>query len=129
MIPSAEEVVILEVYVETEDLALKLYSNNVIPAKSDTAANYTVVAGGGYANITLDKDNWTITPGTPTTATYAAQDFDFTGATTAPSVIYGYFIVDGSGVLRGSERFPDSVIPFTPSSGSKIRVTPKFLVN
>lgn len=135
MIPSAEEVVILEDLLEAGDLTLKLYSNNVVPAKANTAAAYTAVSGGGYADVTLDKDLWTITPGVTgppavaTIAQYAAQDFDFTGVTDAPGTIYGYIIVDSLNNLRGAVRFSESVVPFTPILGSKIRITPKVQVN
>lgn len=130
MIPSAQEIAVLQAYLGAGNLLLKLYSNNITPSKGDTAATYTEVIGGGYAAKTLLSANWTYTAGSPTTGIYnAAQDFQFTGPTNAPSVIYGYFIVDLSNNLMGSERFPSGVIPFPPIVGSLIRVLPKMLVN
>lgn len=129
MFPNVAEVLVLEQYLEAEDLTLKLFSNNVTPAEGDTAASYTSVAGGGYAAKTLDKDLWTILSGDPSSGEYAAQDFTFTGATNAPGTIYGYFIVDAANVLRGAERFDAGVVPFTPVNGSLIRITPRLQVS
>lgn len=103
-------------------LTLKLYSNNRTPAAGDTAGSYTEVSGGGYADVDLLYASWSISAGG--IASYAPQDFTFTGATTAPAVIYGYYIVDADGVLRWAERFPGTVVPFTPVNGSLIRITP-----
>ena len=126
VVPNVGEVLALEKYLEEEDLTLKLYSNNVVPAESNTAASFTEVSGGGYASKTLDKDNWTITSGAPSFGSYAAQDFTFTGVTDAPGTIYGYYVVDAANVLRWAERFSESVVPFEPVNGSLIRITPRF---
>ena len=50
----------------------------------------------------------------------------FTGALTAPNTIYGYYIVDADGVLFGSERFSESVVPFATKLNSLIRITPRY---
>lgn len=128
-VPNVGEVIAAQKYLTLENLTLKLFSNNVTPAEGDTAATYTEVTGGGYASKTLALGSWTIVAGDPTTGTYAAQDFAFTGATTGPGTIYGYYLVDGSNVLRGSERFGASVVPFNPVNGSLIRITPKLQVS
>jgi len=110
----------------TDAWLLKLFSNNVTPALADTTATYTEVAGGGYADIALDKNDFDVDPGTPGQALYnAAQDFTFTGATDAPSTIYGYYIVDGANNLIQAERFPAAQVPFVPINGSLLRITPK----
>lgn len=105
------------------DLTLKLYSNNVTPGETDTAATYTVVAGGGYTNITLDKDDWTIAA---EVASQAQKQFDFTSATSAPTTIYGYYVVNSDNVLMWAERFNESILPFIPTNGSAIKITPRF---
>lgn len=102
-------------------LTLKLFSNNHTPVLGDTAANYTVVTGGGYANIDLEADQWSFVSGVATYADY--QAFNFTGATGAPGTVYGYFIVDEDGVLIGAELFPAGVV--TPENGTLISVKPK----
>ncbi len=110
----------------TDVWELKLFSNNVTPATTDTEATYTEVAGGGYAAIVLDKNEFTVTPGDPSQALYSDfQDFNFTGATDAPGSIYGYYIVDGANNLIVAERFPVSQVPFVPINGSLIRIKPK----
>lgn len=105
------------------DLLLKLYSNNIIPSSGDTEATFDEVAGGGYASITLGKDDWTIINGI---ATQSQKQFSFTGDTDAPGVIYGYYVVDGSNVLLWTERFSESIIPFGPGIGTLIKITPRF---
>jgi hypothetical protein len=114
-------------YIVNRVLTLKLYANNHVPVETDTAASYTEVIGGGYIAKTLTGSEWTITPNNPTIATYSAvQDFLFTGATGGSGQIYGLFVVDGDGLLRWSERFSESVLPFVPAADSLIRIHPKF---
>jgi len=111
----------------TSALTMRLYGNDRTPAGTDVAANYTEIAGGGYATKALTLANWTITAGGPTIALYnTVQQWVFTGAINAPSTIYGYFITrDSDGLLLWAERFPAGSVPFTPIAGSVIRVTPR----
>lgn len=125
VIPNVAEVAVLNFFLTTEDLFLRLFSNNVTPSETSTAASFTQVAGGGYSQITLDKDDWTVTSGDPTFAVQAQKTFAFTGATTAPSTIYGYYVVNAAGVLQWAERFPGANVPFTPIAGSSIKITPR----
>ena len=106
-------------------LTLKLYSNNITPAEGDTNSTYTEVSGGGYANKALAFGTWTLTSGDPSFGLYPAQDFAFTGTTGAPGTIYGYYVIDGSSNLLWAERFPSSVLPFSPISGSLVRIVPR----
>lgn len=110
-----------------ESFTLKLYSNNITPSGADTAASYTEVSGGGYLAKTLTSANWIITSGDPAVALYnAVQDFNFTGTTTAPGTIYGYFIIRVSdSTLVYAERFPPANVPLTPVNGSLVRLTPR----
>jgi hypothetical protein len=124
VIPNVEEGRILQNYV-TNDLSLRLFSNDVTPSETSTLATFTSVAGGGYAAITLEFADWVVTLGDPTEIEHPEVEFEFTGATTAPSTIYGYYLVDTvTGLLIGAERFAGAVLPFTPIAGSKIRITP-----
>jgi hypothetical protein len=102
-----------------EQLKIKLFSNNVVPANADTAATYTECSGSGYAAITLTAASFTVTPGSPTTFTYPQQTFTLTGALTA----YGYFVVGAtSGLLYWSEQFTGA--PYSiPAGGGTIQVT------
>jgi hypothetical protein len=109
----------------SKDLTLKLFATNVTPADTDTAGTYTEATGGGYAAKTLTAGSWTITTANdPSDAVYAAQTFTFTGALTTNPTIYGYYIVDGNGVLMWAERLTAA---FTPANnGDTLTITPKF---
>lgn len=112
-------------FLVANDLTLRLYSNNKTPAISDIAADYDNVSGGGYAQITLTQNNWTVSAGNPSIALYNFfVEFFFTGITNAPFTIYGYYVLDSLGNLMWAERFP--VVPFTPQDGSLISVRPRF---
>lgn len=124
VVPNEGEGKLLDLWLNRA-LTLKLYSNNVTPGETDTAATYTEVAGGGYADLDMVGANWVITQGAPSEGAYPAHDFEFTGATDAPSTIYGYYVVDGDGTLCWAERFGETVVPFSPVTGSVIRITPK----
>lgn len=114
----------LQLYL-ADALTLKLYSNNVTPSKLKVAGDFTEVIGGGYANFSLTFAHWVIIGGSPGRADYdELKTFSFTGVTTGPGTIYGYFVVDAGGVLRWAERFP--VVPFTPILGSFIKLIPRF---
>lgn len=125
VVPNVGEQIVLQGYLQSGPLTLKLYSNNYTPVEGSTAANFTEVVGGGYVAKTLATAGWTITAADPSFALYAAQTFGFTGPTNAPGTIYGYFIVDALNVVRYAERFPSAVVPFTPISGSSINITPR----
>ena len=124
VIPSVAEARFLS-YILNRALTLKLYSNDYTPVEGSAAANFTEVVGGGYASKSLVGVNWSYTPGDPSYATYASQDFTFTGATT-PNTVYGYYVVDGDGLLCWAERFPEAVVPFNPANNTVVRVTPRF---
>lgn len=128
MTPNAAKVVAATKFLD-ETLILHLYSNNYTPAVGDTIAAYTEVAGGGYVDKPLAVASWSIVSGNPTIASYAAQDFTFTGVTTAPGTVYGYYITDVANVIRGAQRFSDLVVPFSPIAGSIIRITPRLQVS
>jgi hypothetical protein len=124
VVPDALEVEVLTTLL-TPALTMKLYSNNYTPVGGSAAANFTEVAGGGYANKPLTFANWVITSGS--LALYnAMQEWVFTGVTNAPGTIYGYYITRNSdGKLMWAERFPAANVPFTPIAGSIIRVLPR----
>ena len=126
IVPNAELVRIITALVN-QTLHLKLYSNNITPSATSAAVDFTEVVGGGYSEAVLSFSSWSFD--SIGTATYVAEDFHFTGATNAPGTIYGYYIVDGSGNLTWAERFPDAVVPFTPTSGSFIRITPQIVAS
>ena len=106
-----------------ENLVLRLYSNDVTPAETDTAVTYTEVSGSGYAAITLTGASWNApTTGDPSFIDYAQQTFTFTGAA---GNVYGYYMTRATGgELVYAERFtsaPYNVV----NNGDKINVTPR----
>lgn len=107
-----------------ENLTLKLFSNNITPAETDTATTYTECTGSNYAAIALAASDFTITAGTgaPGNTTFAGAKKTFTlnGALTA----YGYYIIGAtSGKVYFAEKFSDG--PYIlPSGGGTIDVTP-----
>lgn len=129
-VPEASKVTMLT-SILTDDLVLRLYSNNYTPVAASIAADFTEVAGAGYADLPLVLASWVITPGSPAVAEYdTPQDFSFTGATDTPGVIYGYYITrDSDGLLIYAERFPADDVPFVPINGSLIRITPRITLD
>ena len=107
----------------TENLVLRLYKSNTTPGDSDTAGTYTEADFTGYSSVTLTGASWTVTPGAPTSASYAQQSFASSANQTAQS-IYGYYLTRAStGDLIAAERF--STGPFTiQNNGDTIKVTP-----
>lgn len=102
---------------------LRLFVNNHTPVNSDTEAQYTEAAGGGYAAIALTASNWVTTPGSPTSSAYPQQTFTFTGALTTNPTIYGYYVTNAGGKLLYAELLPQ---PFTPANpGDNVQVTPQ----
>jgi hypothetical protein len=107
----------------TENLSYKLFATNVTPAETDTAGSYTEAAGGGYADKDLTGASWTVTPGAPTEAAYAQQDYTFTGALTTNGTLYGYFVVR---TTTGDLILAETFTSFTPANnGDKVLLTPK----
>lgn len=107
----------------SQDLVLRLYTNNITPAETDTAVTYTEAAANGYAAVQLAGANWTITEGAPSLADYPQQIFIFTGAL---GNVYGYFLTRlTSGRIAWAERFTDGPYNIV-NNGDQIKVTPKF---
>lgn len=105
------------------DLVLRLFTNDVTPGNSDTSATYAEVSSGGYAAKSLAGASWSITGGSPATATYAAQTWVFSGWVGS---VYGYYVTrSAGGGLVWAERFFDG--PYNVVlAGDTISVTPVF---
>lgn len=124
VIPNHGETDALQYFVNKatpQDLVLRLFTNNVTPSESDTAASYTEASGSGYSAITLTGTNWsTPTEGAPSSISYPEQTFSFTGTIAA---IYGYYCTRASsGRIVLAERFPSG--PYAINSGDSIKITP-----
>lgn len=122
-IPNEGEAVALNIFVgksATENLRLRLFTNNVTPADSDVLATYTEAAGSGYANVLLTAASWVITEGAPSTAAYPQVTFTFTGAL---GDVYGYYLTgETSNKVRVAERFTAAPFSIT-ANGDNIKVT------
>lgn len=105
-----------------QDLVLRLYTNNITPAETDTAATYTEASGNGYASVTLTGASWAApSEGAPSSIGYAQQIFTFTGNL---GNVYGYFMTRASsGRIGLAERFSDG--PYNVvNNGDQIKITP-----
>ena len=126
VVPNEAEVIALKAVTGNTAAAawtLRLFSNNLTLGSTNVFASFTEVTGGGYAAKSLTAASWTFTPGTPSSAQYAAQTFTFTGATSAPGTIYGYYITDANSKIVLAERLTSP--PFTPAAnGDSVAVTP-----
>ena len=126
VVPDAAEVRFLQQILNL-NMTIRIFGNNATPGPASTAASFTEIAGGGYANKPLTFANWSFVSGAPSYGLYPKQSWTFTGAINAPGTIYGYFITrDSDGLLMWAERFGVAVVPFTPIVGSLVEVTPKF---
>lgn len=106
-------------------LVLRLFSNNITPAETDTAATYTEYAAAGYAAKVLTAASWSTTEGAPSSTSYAAQVFTMTGAGDAYGV---YMTRNTGGRIALAERF--SAAPFSiPSGGGTITITPQITMD
>lgn len=126
VVPDVGEVLALKAFLNNtagQDQKLKLYSNNITPAETDTAATYTEAAWTGYAFAALAGGTWSFTSGAPSHADYAQQTFT-SSAGSQSAANYGYFVVQTtSGVLMWAERFAGA--PYTiVNNGDNIQVTP-----
>lgn len=123
VVPNAAEDVILQNILNKtapQTLLLKLYTNNITPAETDTEATYTEAVGFGYAAISLTPASWTITPGAPSNAAFPQQVFTFTGNL---GNVYGYFVVETtSGKIKWAERFTDGPYNIV-NNGDQIKIT------
>jgi hypothetical protein len=111
----------------SKNLTLKLFTNNIVPSSTDTAATYTEASGGGYAAITLTTGSWTVALNGSNieTATYAQQTFTFTGALSGSATVYGYYVVDSASTP--AIMWAETITPFTPANnGDQILITPMF---
>ncbi len=105
-------------------LILRLYTNNITPSETDTAATYTETTFTGYSAITLTGASWTTTEGAPTQTAYAQQTFTSSAGSQSVS-IYGLFMTrTTSGRIALAERFTDGPYSIV-NNGDQIRITPQ----
>ena len=105
-----------------ENAILRLYSNNLTPAETDTAASYTEASGGGYGAKTLAGASWTVSGTAPTSIGYAEQTFTFTASI---GNVYGYYMTRSTSAdLIWAELFTDGPYNIV-NNGDQIKITPQ----
>jgi hypothetical protein len=110
------------------NLTLKLFCNNINPARGDTIGTYTIATGGGYGDKTLTRGSWTITPSdSPRDVVYGVQTFTFTGELTTNKDIYGYVITDADSNVIAAEKFGALFHPY--NNGDQLLVTPRIQIS
>jgi len=116
-VPDTAELLALKAFIghtaQAENCVVGLFTSNITPADTDTAATYTAIeaAGGGYVRKSLLAASWVVTANP---ITYAAQVWTFTGALDASAIVYGYFVLRATTLdIMWSENFGG---PFQPLS-------------
>lgn len=104
-----------------ENLVLRLYTNNITPSETDTAATYTEASGSGYSAITLTGASWgSPSEGSPSVIAFPEQTYTFSGAL---GNVYGYYMTRAiSGRIALAERFTSGPFNIT-TSGDQIKLT------
>jgi hypothetical protein len=104
---------------------IRLFTNNISPAKTDTIATYAECSATGYTAIGLTGASWSVsTAGSTTTATYPEITFSMT----ASVGVYGYYVTNaGKTTTLWSEAFGQ--VENIPSGGGAILLTPKIVLN
>lgn len=106
-----------------QNLVLRLFTNNITPAETDTTATYTEATFTGYAAITLAGASWSTVEGAPTSASFAQQTFT-SSAAQATQNVYGYFMNRATSLrIALAERFTDGPYPIV-NNGDTIKITP-----
>ena len=109
-IPNTEEIRLLGNYLRNV-VSLRLFSNNVTISETTTLASFVEVIGGGYTSRFLGVATWVYVSADPSTATYPQQTFSFTGPTSGPGTIYGYYLVDTvTGLFIGGENLAPQLV-------------------
>ena len=101
---------LLQNFFSTEELTLKLFSNNVTPSSVGESALYVEFSGGNYSSVQLNSSAWNITS---SEASYPQIDWSFENAS---GNIYGYYVVDQNDNVIFAERFPNA--PYVVSTSS-----------
>lgn len=117
IVPDVGEVELLtDLLGNGENFTLKLFTNDVTPAESDTAGTYTEASFTGYSAKTLTRSISGATWATPSTSTgTTSSEYNsgtpqsWTMGDAGPVTVYGYFVIGAtSTVLQWAERFASS---------------------
>lgn len=121
VVPDVGEVGALSAILTAQTIVVHLYTNSVTLGESTVLGDFTEASGSGYAAITLVPGSWTISGGSPSTASYGGTvRFGFTGA---GLILMGYYVT-ANGSLLYAETFTS---PLTvTSNGQGIVLTLSF---
>lgn len=107
------------------DVKLKLFKNDYTPVDGSVVGDFTEADIAGYSAKTLTGASWTVGTNGDTEASFAEQEWTFTGA----GSIYGYYITNNAGTkVIWAERFTDAPHTF-PSGGGTEKVTVKIQID
>ncbi len=109
----------------TQNLTLRLYSNNYTPVEASTYASFTEATFTGYSAEALTAGSWTITAADPSTAAYPQVTFT-SSAGSQNQNIYGYYVTRATGPeVVFAELFTDG--PYNiANNGDAIKITLNF---
>lgn len=109
--------------------SLRLFTNDVgigltaAQRNALTESDFTEASFTGYSAGSLTSGSWTITPGTPTIASYIDVVFTSTAIPGAPVTIIGYYITrdsDGDAILY--EKFEAPQRPVITDNGDQVTI-------
>jgi hypothetical protein len=98
---------------DIEGLSLRLFQNNITPADDDVTGDYTVATFSGYANSTVPAFGAAVPDGADAVATATSVVFLHNGGGVSND-IYGYYVVDGGGLLVYADRFAGAPVNIGP---------------
>lgn len=129
-VPDTGEKIALEAFVNKtapQDLQLRLYSNNITPSDTDTAATFIECTFAGYAFKALPGASWNLYAGG--SITYSAEQSFIRSSTGVAENVYGYYLTQAtSGILAWAERSVSA--PFiTATLNDTFKVTPTIGAN
>lgn len=105
-------------------VTVKLFKNNVTPAKGDVLATYTEADFSGYASVDAGDIAADVWDGVAFVWTFNAGTVTFTvGAGGVPNNVYGAFWVSAGGLLLAAERFAGAPVSMN-TLGYSISYTP-----
>lgn len=108
-----------------DTLTLCLFVDDVEPADGHDENAYTEASWPGYVRMPLAADGWGNVAVAAHIASMPFADppvFEYDAGQGNPVTVYGYFILDGNGQFKMSERV---ATPKTINPGEGIRVTPR----
>ena len=123
VVPNCGEIKIAAWALDSQDLTLKLYTNDYSPVATTTTANFTEATFTGYSAKTLSKTSWN----TPTTDANGKALIVYSDAQSwtagSTQTIYGYYVVSANdNTLIWAEKFG---VARSIASGDTLTITPQ----